>query len=133
MDPELVQNALVFLESKERVQYIDIGKNLETTDPKKIFRAIQFLLDEKLIERKGDLYFLASFGFRVLHEHGTWSKYLENLALEKDLIEADKELERENKRWSIRQNKWLHKTRWWPLILSFISLGISIFIMITKQ
>lgn len=128
MDPKLVQKALILFDNSERRLYEgDILEILDRNDLLSFINLRDFLIEHNLINSKSDLYWLSPHGNNVLHQYGGWINYLEKMEEENALKEADEELERENKRWAIKQNKWLHTTRWWPLIIAIASFVISIY------
>lgn len=127
MNPELVQKTLnLFENSERRLSERDLLEVVNGNDLLSFIHLRDFLIDQNLINSKSNLFWLSTHGHKVLHQYGGWIKYLEKLDEEKSLKEADEELERENKRWAIKQNKWLHTTRWWPIIIAISSFLISI-------
>lgn len=127
MNPELVQKTLnLFENSERRLSERDLLEVVNGNDLLSFIHLRDFLIDQNLINSKSNLFWLSTHGHKVLHQYGGWIKYLEKLDEEKALKEADEELERENKRWAIKQNKWFHTTRWWPIIIAISSFLISI-------
>jgi hypothetical protein len=57
---------------------------------------------------------------------GGFRSYYERAKKREAMLAAKEKTEIEYFKWQITVNKWLQRTKWWPLILSILSLAVTI-------
>lgn len=88
---------------------------------------IEYMIQEDLIERHQKVLFkVTKLGYDI-HREGGWVKHLENIKNDNLEIKKREEREKENLRWSTKVSKFQVRTKWWPYIISFLSLCIAAF------
>lgn len=82
------------------------------------------MMDNGLIEEHKEVRTLSDFGQKIC-ESGGWKAYLSRKE-QQNRIEEDRIRKQDQKlTYDLRISKYLYKTRWWPLIISAISLAVA--------
>ena len=109
------------------------AKELCDTDQGAYYRIIERIETEGLAKKlMGDRIWLEPHGQQIV-SNGGYLAHLEREKLKAVQEEKKQELVFEKTKYELLNNKWLYKTRWWPLIISILAILMAVMALLKEN
>ncbi|SHH92942.1 hypothetical protein SAMN05444671_4337 [Flavobacterium sp. CF108] len=123
IDHNKIESLLIEIH-KSNYYIMPLADDFQSNEEYKLYvNHIEIMIEElgliNNFESKKSTLYLTKFGRNVIVNYGGWIKYLEHEAKVQDRVELKAQ-------YDLKISKYLAKTRFWPLIISIISLLLTI-------